>query len=64
MFIQGQEGLIRDDLLATHEAGLRGVLGTAVVQDLWARRRDQFTPGFAEHVDRLLSGQENQPPAA
>jgi hypothetical protein len=63
-FIQAQDGLIRADLLATNDAALVALLSYPAVQLLWARAKDQFHPGFAQHVDELLSKVARTPPAA
>jgi len=55
LFVQTQEGLVRQDLLATHDAGLRALFPNPVLQDPWARRKHQFVSGLVSHVDALLS---------
>jgi hypothetical protein len=54
LFVQAQEGLIRKDFVATHDAGLRGAFRSATVRDLWSRRKDQFIPDFVRHVDDIV----------
>ncbi len=55
LFVQAQEGLIRKDLVATHDAGLRGAFRSPGVRDLWSRRKDQFIPDFVRHVDDVVA---------
>jgi hypothetical protein len=63
MFIQAREGLIREDLMKTHDAGLRTLFTVPCARNLWSRRQDQFIPDFVQHVDELLSGKRAEPVA-
>ena len=60
LFVQAQEGLIRQDLVATHDAGLRGLFTNPGIRDLWSRRKDQFIPDFVRHVEDIVSTQGRQ----
>ncbi len=55
LFVQAQDGLIRSDLVTTHDAGARGIFSNPGVRDLWQRRKGQFIPDFVEHMDRLVA---------
>ena len=39
LFVQAQDGLIRKDLVATHDAGLRRLFGNPAMHSLWAREK-------------------------
>ena len=64
LFVQAQDGLIRQDLVATHDAGLRGLFRNPGVRDLWSRRKDQFIPDFVRHVEKLLAAERKESPLA
>ena len=53
LFLQAQEGLIRLDLMRTHDSALLGLFANPLVRDFWTRRKDQFVPDFVQHVESL-----------
>ena len=55
-FINAEEGVIRQDLLASHEVILRGLVLTPAGRDIWHRNKRQLAPEFVKHVDEMLSG--------
>lgn len=61
LFLQAEEGLIRTDLLGTHDAGLLSLFASPVVRDVWKRRSDLFAPAFVEHVEKLRSERASMP---
>ena len=61
LFVQMQDGLVRSDLAATHDVGLRGLFGNPAMSELWSRSKTQFVPDFVRHVDGILSDFEAEP---
>lgn len=61
LFLQSEEGLIRKDLLGTHDAGLLALFASPVVRDMWNRRSELFAPRFVEHVEKLRSERASMP---
>jgi hypothetical protein len=61
LFLQAEEGLIRKELLRTHDSGLLGLFASPIVRDLWKRRKSMFVPEFIEHVDALRSKRASMP---
>jgi hypothetical protein len=61
LFLQAQDGLIRENLLGTHDAGLLALFASPVVREIWKRRRDDFVPEFVEHVERLRKERASVP---
>lgn len=59
LFVQAQDGLIRKDLVATHDVGLRGLLGNPAFRALWSRSKEQFIPDFVQHVDEMIERRED-----
>jgi hypothetical protein len=59
LFIQAQDGLIRPDLMKTHDSALLGLFANPVVRDFWTRRSDQFVPEFVQHVATLRSARDS-----
>ena len=62
LFLQAEDGLIRQELLGTHDAGLVSLFANPVVRDLWKRRTEQFVPEFVQHVDELLAERKQRTP--
>jgi hypothetical protein len=63
LFVQAQDGLVRSDLVATHNGGLVGLFGNPALRALWSRSKGQFIPDFVRHVDELLANSDESPPA-
>jgi hypothetical protein len=59
LFIQAQDGLIRPELMRTHDSALLGMFANPVVRDFWTRRSDQFVPEFIQHVATLRSARNS-----
>jgi hypothetical protein len=61
LFLQAREGLIREDLLGTHDAGLLALFASPIVRNLWQQRSDLFVPDFVDHVEGLRARRGSMP---
>jgi hypothetical protein len=61
VFLQAQDGLIRKDLMGTHDAGTLALFASPVVRDMWQRRTAEFAPEFVEYVETLRSNRDSAP---
>jgi hypothetical protein len=61
VFLQAQDGLIRKDLMGTHDAGTLALFASPVVRDMWQRRTAEFVPEFVEYVEKLRSKRASAP---
>jgi hypothetical protein len=61
LFLQAQDGLVRKNLMGTHDAGILALFASPVVRDMWQRRTDEFAPEFVEYVENLRSRRASMP---
>jgi hypothetical protein len=56
LFLLDQQSLVDAAQVATHELGMKRILGVPTFRALWVMSRDGYAPEFAAYVDRLVAG--------